>query len=118
MIAGRAIASLSPIGRAEAATPARSVVRWTVQVGAYRAKVSATRAGDEARAHAAAMHGKPVVVVATRSPHGAIYTARVTGMTQNEAKAACDTLHREHRACTVLGPSLQVAGQKAGTVRG
>jgi hypothetical protein len=114
MIAGRAIASLSPIGHAEAATPSRSVVRWSVQVGAYRAKATAARAGTEALAHAPVMRGKPVVVVATRSPHGAVYTARVTGMTQNEAHAACDTLHRAHRACTILGPSLQVAGQKIG----
>jgi hypothetical protein len=116
MIAGRAIASLSPIGKAEAATPSRGVVRWTIQVGAYRAPATAIRAGDEARAHAAAMRDKPVVVVATRSHYGAVYNARVTGMTANEAKAACDALHREHRACTVLGPSLQVAGQRSGVV--
>ena len=109
MIAGRAIATLSPIGRAEAATPSRGVVRWTVQVGAFRARASAARAGTESRAKAPAMRGKPVVVVATRSQHGAVYNARVTGLTASEARAACDTLHREHRACTVLGPSMKLA---------
>jgi D-alanyl-D-alanine carboxypeptidase len=116
LIAHRAVhtlASLSPISRAEAATPSRTT-HWSIQVGAYRAHALATRAGIEARAHAAAAFGKPVIVVATRSHHGAVYNVRIIDLTPTEAHAACQTLHQEHRACAVLGPSLQVAGQKAG----
>ena len=115
LIARRAVgslASLSPIGRAEAATPVRNTARWTIQVGAYRAHATAARAGTEARAHAPAAVGKPVLVVATRSRHGAVYNARIIDLTANEAHAACDTLHREHRACSVLGPSLRLAALK------
>ena len=101
--------TLSPISRAEAATPVREPARWTIQVGAYRAHATAARAGTEARAHAPAAHGKPVVVVTTRSHHGAVYNARIIDLTPTEAHAACDTLHREHRACAVLGPTLKLA---------
>ncbi|HEV8015254.1 MAG TPA: D-alanyl-D-alanine carboxypeptidase family protein [Stellaceae bacterium] len=107
------LASLSPIGRAEAATPSR-MTHWSIQVGAYRAHALATRAGIEARAHAIATFGKPVIVVATRSHRGAVYNARIIDLTPTEAHTACQTLHHEHRACAVLGPSLQMAGQKAG----
>lgn len=112
LIARRAVGSLarlSPIGRAEAATPARDAARWTIQVGAYRAHATAARAGTEARAHAPVVRGKPVIVVTTRSHHGAVYNARIIDLTPSEAHAACDTLHREHRACAVLGPSLKLA---------
>ncbi|HVA13751.1 MAG TPA: D-alanyl-D-alanine carboxypeptidase family protein [Stellaceae bacterium] len=120
LIARRAVgtlARLSPIGHAEAATlahPTHNIMRWSVQVGAYRAHASAARAGTEARAHAPAVRGKPVVVVAARTHHGAIYDARIIDLTATEARSACAVLHREHRACAVLGPSLQMAGQKAG----
>jgi D-alanyl-D-alanine carboxypeptidase len=118
MIAKRAVgglANLSPISKAEAATPAHlASPHWAIQVGAFRARAMAARAANTARAHVPAAHSKPVVVVMTRSHHGAVFNARITDLSANEAHAACDTLHHEHRACTVLGPSVQVAGQKAG----
>jgi D-alanyl-D-alanine carboxypeptidase len=117
MIAHRAVgglAKLSPISKAEAATSPRNAAHWAIQVGAFRARAMATRAGNTARAHVAAARSKPVVVVMTRSHHGAVYTARITDLSETEAHAACDTLHRQHHDCTVLNPSMQVAGQKAG----
>jgi D-alanyl-D-alanine carboxypeptidase len=117
LIARRAVgtlANLSPIGRAEAATPVRNVTHWSIQVGAYRAHATAARVASVARAHAPATHGKPVVVVKTRSRHGAIYNARIVDLTASEAHAACVTLHHEHRACAVLGPSLRETAQKDG----
>ena len=119
MIAHRAVgglAKLSPISKAEAATPSRAGPHWSIQVGAFRARAMATRAGNTARAHVPVTHSKPVVVVMTRSHHGAVYTARITDLSENEAHAACDTLHRQHHDCTVLNPAMQVAGQKAGGV--
>jgi D-alanyl-D-alanine carboxypeptidase len=117
MIAKRAVgglASLSPIGKAEAATSPRNASHYAIQVGAFRARASAARAGNTARAHTPTARSKPVVVVMTRSHRGAVYNARIIDLSANEAKAACDTLHRQHQACTVLGPAMQVAGQKAG----
>jgi D-alanyl-D-alanine carboxypeptidase len=117
MIAKRAVgglSSLSPISKAEAAPSAHNAPHYAIQVGAFRARASAARAGNTARAHAPTAHSKPVVVVMTRSHHGAVYNARIIDLSANEARAACDTLHHAHRACTVLGPSMQVAGQKAG----
>lgn len=116
LIARRAattLAKLSPIGRAEAA-PARDASRWSIQVGAYRARILATRAGNEARVHAPGTNGKPVVVVAQRTHHGAVYNARIIDLTADQAHAACQALSEQHRACEVLSPSLHVAAQKVG----
>src|SRR6185312_5040818 len=96
MIAKRAVgglANLSPISKAEAATPPRLSTHYAIQVGAFRARASATRAGNTARAHVPATHKKPVVVVMTRSHHGAVYNARIIDLSANEAHAACNTLH-------------------------
>lgn len=117
MIAHRAVgglAKLSPISKAEAATPSHGGAHWAIQVGAFRARAMATRAGNTARTHVPAARSKPVVVVMTRSHHGSVYTARITDLSENEAHAACDTLRHQNRDCTVLNPSMQVAGQKAG----
>jgi D-alanyl-D-alanine carboxypeptidase len=117
MIAKRAVgglSNLSPISKAEAATSPRTAPHYAIQVGAFRAKASASRAATTARAHAPAARSKPVAVVMTRSHHGAVYNARIIDLNATEAKAACDSLHRKHQACTVLGPAMQVAGQKAG----
>ncbi|HWE75436.1 MAG TPA: D-alanyl-D-alanine carboxypeptidase family protein [Stellaceae bacterium] len=117
MIAHRAVgglASLSPISKAEAATSPRNASHYAIQVGAFRARALASRAATTARAHAPATHSKPVAVVMTRSHHGAVYNARIIDLNANEAKTACDALHRQHQACTVLGPAMQVAGQKTG----
>lgn len=118
MIAKRAVgglASLSPISKAEAATPSHVAgTHWAIQVGAFRARAMAARAANTARAHVPAARSKPVAVVTTRSHHGAVFNARITDLSASEAHAACDTLRHQHRACTVLGPSMQVAGQKAG----
>lgn len=110
------LARLSPISHAEAATPDRAVHYWSIQVGAYRAHAMAARAGTLARAHAPATRGKPVVVVASRSPRGAIYNARIIDLTATQAHDACTALHNAHRPCAVLGPSLRLAAQKAGGV--
>jgi hypothetical protein len=117
MIAHRAVgglASLSPIARAEAATTPRNASHYAIQVGAFRARALASRAAATARAHAPAARSKPAIVVMTRSHHGAVYNARIIDLNAAEAKAACDTLHRQHQACAVLGPAMQVAGQKTG----
>lgn len=118
LIAKRAVgglATLSPISKAEAATSSHGAgSHWAIQVGAFRARAMAARAGNTARAQAPAAHSKPVVVVMSRSHHGAVYNARIVDLSASEAHAACDALRHQHRACTVLGPSMQVAGQKAG----
>ncbi|HEX3969727.1 MAG TPA: D-alanyl-D-alanine carboxypeptidase family protein, partial [Stellaceae bacterium] len=117
MIARRAVgglARLSPISKAEAATAPRNASHYAIQVGAFRARALASRAAVTARAHAPTARRKPAVVVMTRSHHGAVYNARIIDLSANQAKAACDTLHRHHQACAVLGPAMQVAGQKTG----
>jgi D-alanyl-D-alanine carboxypeptidase len=106
------LATLSPIGHAEAATMPKKVAsaeRWAIQVGAYHEHTAATRAGTTARAQVAVTRGKPVVVVASKTPKGPVYSARITNLTQSQAQSACQKLRREHKECAVVPASTQVA---------
>jgi D-alanyl-D-alanine carboxypeptidase len=103
------LAKLSPISKAEAATPSH----WMIQVGAFSGHAAAIKAANTARAHAPAARGKPVVVVASHLGRKTVYAARIADLTPDQAKQACESLQHAHKACTVLGPS-QLAAQKAG----
>jgi D-alanyl-D-alanine carboxypeptidase len=104
------LAALSPVSKAEAATPSR----WAIQVGAFSGHETALLAANSARAKAPAAEGKPVVVVASHVGRKTLYSARIIDLTPNEAKQACESLRHAKKACTVLGPASQVADQKGG----
>ncbi len=111
--AERTLATLSPIGRAEAATPApRRNEEWGVQVGAYKQRSEASRAGTTALAHLPGEQGKPLVLATSRTHKGTIYSARIVNLTEKQAQNACHVLRREHRACAVIGPSLEFAAAR------
>ncbi|MGH7034168.1 MAG: D-alanyl-D-alanine carboxypeptidase family protein [Stellaceae bacterium] len=112
--AAHAVATLSPIGQAEAATPMRKPnASWGVQVGAYRRQASAAHAGAVALSHLPAERGKTVVLVASHSKKHTIYQARIINLTEKQASNACRVLRRGHRACVVLEPSMQMAASPA-----
>ena len=112
--AAHAVATLSPIGQAEAATPVRKPsTAWGIQVGAYRQKAAAAHAGTVALARLPAERGKTVVLVAAHSKKHTTYQARIINLTEKQAQTACHILRREHRACAVLGPSMQMAASPA-----
>jgi D-alanyl-D-alanine carboxypeptidase len=107
--AARTLATLSPIGRAEAAMPPRRAPdRWSIQVGAYKQQAAAARANVTALAHLPTAEGV-AVVVSTRSSRGPTYQARIVNLTEKQAGSACHVLRRAHKDCAVLGPSLQMA---------
>jgi D-alanyl-D-alanine carboxypeptidase len=108
----RTLAAISPIGRAEAATPKRVATgpeNWSIQLAGYRQHTAAVRAGSAALARLPAEHGKPVVVVAAKIRKAHLYHARIVNLTQSQALNACQTLRHDHRSCSVLGPSVQMA---------
>jgi D-alanyl-D-alanine carboxypeptidase len=111
------LATLSPIGRAEAATPPRRTPpdRWAIQVGAFKQQTAASRASAKALSRLPEEQGKPLVSISTRGK-STLYQARVTNLTEKQAQNACRVLRRSHQSCTVIAPSVQMAAAR-GTVK-
>ena len=120
--AGRALAVLSPVSRAEAATrhapaarhEARLLEGWSIQVGAYAQSAQAERAAALALAKLPAGKGHNVLIVAPgRGAKEKVFRARIVHFSAREAQAACRLLHKTHRACAVIAPdATQVAAAK------
>ena len=111
----RTLTHLSPIGRAEAATPSRLSAnkRWSIQLGSFKHKKSAARAGSAALSRLPADRDKPMVVIASPTRKGAIYRARILGLSASQAQNACEVLHRDRQICAVVGPPMQMAATHA-----
>ena len=117
--AGRAIAALSPVGRAEAATaPAHRLRRhhvrrhdaWGIQVGAFAKRGAAEHAAALALAKLPGHRERSVLVVPPRrSAHEHLFRARILRFDEAGAEAACRTLHRQHKLCAVIGPEVAAA---------
>ena len=111
--AARAVAALSPVGRAEAATPAHArharfepVERWSIQVGAFALQGAAEKAGATALSRLPATKGREVQVLAPGSTDKErFYRARIGHFSEREAKTACHVLHKKHIDCAVVAPS-------------
>ena len=88
-------------GPAPAAPPA-TAGGWAVQVGAF-ANPTQARGAAEAAQDAA---GGRTAVQPVASGRATLYRARVTGLSQPAAQAACDRLRRKG-ACIVLSPDAQ-----------
>jgi len=119
--AGRAIAALSPVGHAEAATAAtsgrkaaRNRDNWTIQIGAYAQRAAAERASSQALAklHGIAKGRSILVVAPAQGDDEPLFRARIAHFTEHQAQAACRTLHKRHRACVVIGPDASQTAQK------
>lgn len=75
---------------------------WAVQVGAFANQAQARDAAETAQDAA----GGRTAVQAVASGRATLYRARVTGLSQPAAQAACDRLRRKG-ACIVLSPDAQ-----------
>jgi D-alanyl-D-alanine carboxypeptidase len=111
--ATRAIAALSPVGRAEAAPAHRQRLvhrraeagRWSIQVGAFSAEESAERAGYAALARLPRGRHKAMQVIAPAdSDKEPYFRARIVSFSEREAAKACRILHRKHVQCAVVAP--------------
>ena len=123
--AGTMLAALSPIQKAEAATPAPpsarvlrahaaktggivtavSTERWAVQVGAFSSHSQAEEAADRA-VRLAGLHGEePSILAPTKHERHKIYRARLNGFaTEHQAREACGALHKKGHLCVVVPP--------------
>ena len=95
-------AAIRPAVARAPAAPAAAAGSWAVQVGAF-ANQSQARGAAEAAQDAA---GGRTAVQPVASGRATLYRARVTGLSQTAAQAACDRLKRKG-ACIVLSPDSQ-----------
>jgi D-alanyl-D-alanine carboxypeptidase len=109
--ASRTIASLSPVGRAEAALPARNRIAhgrhgWSIQVGAFSEEAPAEKAAAKALVRLPAPRGKATEVLAPgQIDKEPVFRARIVNFSEREATKACRALHRKHLQCAVVAPS-------------
>lgn len=114
--AARTIAALSPVGHAQAATPApvrsarhghhEGTERWSIQVGAFAQQTAAEKAAATALSKLPAAKNRSVQVIAPgHSDKERYYRARIVNFSEHEAQNACRALHKKHLQCAVLPPS-------------
>lgn len=108
-----------PAARAE--KPARGASRdgddasWGVQVGAFKDPAPARRATEQAMKLAPTyLSDAKVELVPIQRRQGALYRARLIGLTETEARKACRALQKRRMSCMTLGPDEALdAGQLA-----
>lgn len=110
--AGRAVAALSPVGRAEAAPiatrkmPEPAHEQWGIQLGAFKHHGAAKKAGRAAVAELPAAMGKSLQILAPgKTDKERLYRVRLVNFTKGEADHACSILHRKHQKCALIAPS-------------
>lgn len=113
--AARTLAAISPVARAEAATPHRThplryaslhremQAGWSIQVGAFARQVAAAKAG----AHALTKLSQAGHLVRVLPPahHERYYRARIVSFSKLDAERACRVLHQRHVQCAVIAPA-------------
>lgn len=87
---------------ARAQQPAAARGAWGIQVGAFRARADAVRAADQA-ARGLGPQARPRV---DQAPQGRnrVFRAQVTGLSQQQAQAACTREARRRQPCMTLRP--------------
>ncbi|MDX2103988.1 MAG: D-alanyl-D-alanine carboxypeptidase family protein [Alphaproteobacteria bacterium] len=94
---------------APAATPARGAAPaaarggWAIQVGAFAREPAARAAATNAQRQARLPAGQ-VQVTEVRTGGANLFRARVAGLSEGEARAACRSLERERMTCAVSSP--------------
>lgn len=84
--------------------------RWTIQVGAYSRFVPAHAAANEAMAKLPKLlDGGRVVIEERPGENGKLYRARVAGLTEPVARAACRQLAKQANGCLVVAPNTSMA---------
>ncbi|MDW8445180.1 MAG: lytic transglycosylase domain-containing protein [Acetobacteraceae bacterium] len=93
---------------APAARPATLQGAWAIQVGAFQRDSIARAAIEDARRAAPDLlaAARPVTT-AVRTSSGTLVRARLAGLSQDAAVAACRALARRGQACVALAPDAQ-----------
>ncbi|MFN7190233.1 MAG: D-alanyl-D-alanine carboxypeptidase family protein [Rhodospirillales bacterium] len=90
------------------ATPAQG--EWAIQVGAFNQRVAARKAAEDASRIAAQHVAKAEIQIlrpASAARNAAAHRARLTGLTQAQARAACRALDAKDMDCMIVGPSAE-----------
>jgi hypothetical protein len=89
----------------EAARPPSSGL-WAVQVGAFATPMQAREAAEHARALAQGTAGsaQPAIGAVTRPGGGALFRARLAGLTETAARESCRVLRGDGIACIPVPP--------------
>jgi D-alanyl-D-alanine carboxypeptidase len=112
-VAAAAIQHLAPVSHAEAATvqPEPSAA-WGIQVGTYRGEAAAERAEHKISRLAVAKGKDSVILAPAAGERDRVYRLRLLHFSPNGARSACDELHRQGIACTVVPPTgMKVASR-------
>ncbi len=89
--------------RLQAAKAPAARKAYAVQVGAFKSKPQARSAAVAAAKRAPAMlAGKPTSVLPTKARSGTLYRAALSGLTLDQANAACRQLKKVRQDCMVL----------------
>jgi D-alanyl-D-alanine carboxypeptidase len=125
-MAERAMAALSPVGRAEAATPvtvhrgrAEAGERWSIQVGAFAQEGAAEKAAAAALTKLPSSKGKESHVLTPG--HGdkeRYFRARIANFSQHDAESACRALRKKHVDCAIIAPGAAQQAAAAAAPRG
>ena len=75
---------------------------WGIQVGAFRAENIARLAIKSAANKISLLSHGQVNIVPQKEANGTIYRARLSGLTKNEAKFACEILSNANVPCTTI----------------
>jgi len=84
-----------------AAVPAKSG-EWAVQLGAFRQAAAAEKLVNKARGKVP--EAEPLVDAVDAGNKITLYRARLTGLTQADARQACEQFKREKMTCSVISP--------------
>ncbi len=97
-------ASVKPVAVKPPVTVAKARGTWAVQVGAFATQASARKAAEAASASARGPLGEGTVAVAEgKDAKGAkLYRARIAGLTEKDAREACQALARQKSACVAV----------------
>ena len=112
-VASAAMSHLAPVSRAEAAPIALDQSEsWGIQTGPYHEEAAAERVERKIDRLAIADGKESVVLGPGEREHGRLYRVRLMHFSPRAAHAACEELHRQGIACTVVPPAgLKVASR-------
>lgn len=108
-----AVAARTPKGKTREPPPPRDEAigdaepsPWTIQVGAFNDYKVAHRAATDAAKKLGGLVAKATIDVdRARQGRQTLFRARVTGFTEEQARAACHRLERAKKACRIVQPS-------------
>ncbi|MBL8807818.1 MAG: D-alanyl-D-alanine carboxypeptidase [Rhodospirillales bacterium] len=83
---------------------------WAVQVGAFNQRTQARKAAEEAQRVAGTPVAEAEIQIlgpASRARSAATHRARLTGLTQAQARAACRVLDAKDMDCMIVGPGSE-----------